>query len=306
VTNPQAPTPNPPGGSTKPIAPPKIWWTQLERWLEGRPPSPGLRSDNTVFFRTQAAFFSTLLVMSLVMLIVFLPFALYHTYPTLIDIGSMINLYVAIGTGLLGAAALATLYFQTVDRTADRAPNLELKARFMDHTGRYVPMNQGEFHTLDSTLIETEITNVGPGVARDIWYFAVPPPAEPVSDANDAIDPTLLRRIPLRRFIRVGDGLTLPSKVMGMGPNARMVGGKDHRFVLVVGCDDLDGKLGDVEIIAFETDDSPAVVALLSPTEAEAALWDLTKGYSRRWWRRMGFFLPAEGLRAERARKGGP
>jgi hypothetical protein len=304
MTNRQEPSLDPTPGASKARMPPPIWWEQLRTWLRERPPTPAIRAYNTSFFRTRAALASAIVAMAIVGFLVFLPYALYRNYPSLIDAGSVINLYVAIGTGLLGAAALVTVYFQAVDRTADRAPNLELEARFMDHNGKPAPMVQGEFLPLESTVITMEITNVGPGVARDVWYFSVPPTPGQRGDSGDEADTNLLSRVPLRRFLRVGEGQSLPGILKANHSEARLGDSTGHRSVLVVGCDDLDGKLGDVEIIAFETQDSPVVVALLSPAEAEAALWDLTKGYSDLWWRRMGFFMPAGGLRTG-PRRGG-
>jgi hypothetical protein len=267
-------------------------------WLEGKPPTPDIRAYNTDFFRTQGAFLAALGTTMFVLFIILLPIGLFHVYPAAFDVGAVIDLYVAIGTGLLGAAAIATLYFQAIDRTADRAPNLELTPRYMDSGGRQVPMEVGEFLTLDMTMIDTEVTNVGPGVARDVWYSIVPPSSEPEREPADGTDSAMLRQIPLRRFIRAGNGVALPSSLMGIRGGGSSADGESRLTVLVVGCVDLDGKLGDVEIAGFETRDSPTVIRLLSPVEAEAALWDLTDGYTHRWWRRMGFFVPPSGLKA--------
>jgi hypothetical protein len=241
-------------------------------------------------FRTRAAYIGFALFLLFAFWAVVGLFLAHRFYPSVIDFPTLVQLYVGLGTGLLAVAAVATMYFQAIDRIADRAPNLDLTFNIMDRNGKREDAEEGEVIKPWEEDLRVRITSVGPGVARDAWYYALPQDRPGRLGMKSARGPPRFHTIPSGRFLRPDKSVELPGRRLGTQSTGEDGWSSEDQRVLVVGCFDLDGRIGDVQILGLERKGSTGLWEVLGPSDAEAANFRLSKGMSLTLWRRMGFW----------------
>jgi hypothetical protein len=249
-------------------------------------PDASSREANIEFYRTRAAYFGGALFVVLGSFLALLIWILHVWYPQALNVSATIDLYVGFGTALLAIAAIVELYFRTYNRILDLAPNLGLSIS-SGKDDRVVSFAPGiPFHSLAQSPF-LGVTNVGPGIAKDLWTASIvdfkPKAAKEKGDGLADIGPRTVQR-----FVRVDGRLKVPLSELvyfwGDEP-----GGGSTRASILVGCHDLEGRLGDVQVLSLRKIDSENNWVVLDADQSERMLWELTKGRSRLWWRRMGF-----------------